>query len=281
MNLVLFDNPADCKAGTWPFLLAHEAENNLMIGVITQLAAGNDSFMTPGARPLLCAVQDGTAVVAAGMMTPPFNLGLTRAPDAAIEYLACHLHERNISLPGVGGPSRSVEVFSAAWSHLTGRPMHRNKALRIYQLDRVTGTSRAPGTLCQASPADLGLIIEWSGAFCADCHLGNPSSPDRLRRRIDNREYFLWKGPHAVSMASAAGPTPSGIRIGSVYTPPALRNRGYASALVAALSQYQLDAGCRFCFLYTDLANPTSNSIYQKIGYRPVCDCDEYLVAPA
>jgi predicted GNAT family acetyltransferase len=77
-------------------------------------------------------------------------------------------------------------------------------------------------------------------------------------------------------MAGASGPTPKGIRIGAVYTPKALRRRGYASTLVAALSQAQLTAGRTFCFLFTDLANPTSNKIYQDIGYMPVCDVDEY-----
>ena len=68
----------------------------------------------------------------------------------------------------------------------------------------------------------------------------------------------------------------SGIRIGPVYTPPALRGRGYASACVARLSQDKLDEGRTFCFLYTDLSNPTSNHIYQEIGYEPVCDVADY-----
>jgi predicted GNAT family acetyltransferase len=60
-----------------------------------------------------------------------------------------------------------------------------------------------------------------------------------------------------------------------VYTPPGRRGRGYATALVAALSAELLAAGRRFCFLYTDLANPTSNRIYQRIGYERVCDSAE------
>jgi predicted GNAT family acetyltransferase len=77
-------------------------------------------------------------------------------------------------------------------------------------------------------------------------------------------------------MAGYAGPTPHGIRIGPVYTPPGQRGRGYASACVARLSQDMLDAGRTYCFLYTDLTNPTSNHIYQQIGYEPVCDVAEY-----
>jgi hypothetical protein len=84
----------------------------------------------------------------------------------------------------------------------------------------------------------------------------------------------IWDDGQAVSMAGFGGRTPNGIRIGPVYTPPELRGRGYASALTAALTQRLLDEGRQFCFLFTDLANPTSNSIYQRIGYRPVSDVD-------
>ena len=77
-------------------------------------------------------------------------------------------------------------------------------------------------------------------------------------------------------MAGYAGPTPNGIRIGAVYTPPDLRRQGFASAVTASLSQHLLDQGRKFCFLFTDLLNPTSNKIYQQVGYRPVSDVDRY-----
>lgn len=74
----------------------------------------------------------------------------------------------------------------------------------------------------------------------------------------------------------AGSPTPHGARIGPVYTPPAARRRGYASALTAAIIRHYLDAGRRLCFLFTDLANPTSNRTYQAIGYEPVTDVNQY-----
>jgi predicted GNAT family acetyltransferase len=77
-------------------------------------------------------------------------------------------------------------------------------------------------------------------------------------------------------MAGFGGKTPSGMRVSWVYTPPEQRGHGYASALVAALTEQLLAAGNRCCFLYTDLANPTSNGIYQRIGYQPVCDAGHY-----
>jgi predicted GNAT family acetyltransferase len=85
--------------------------------------------------------------------------------------------------------------------------------------------------------------------------------------------FELWEdGGDVVSLSGWGGPTPNGIRIGPVYTPPELRGRGYATALVAELSQSLLDGGRRFCFLYTDLSNPTSNAIYERIGYVKVAE---------
>ncbi len=88
------------------------------------------------------------------------------------------------------------------------------------------------------------------------------------------RTLYLWEDGDVVSLAGIGSPTPHGVRVGPVYTPPDRRGRGYASALVAGISQAALDAGRTFCFLFTDLANPTSNHIYETIGYRPVRDVD-------
>ncbi|MCA1588626.1 MAG: GNAT family N-acetyltransferase [Chloroflexi bacterium] len=96
------------------------------------------------------------------------------------------------------------------------------------------------------------------------------------------RTGYVWEDEgEVVSLVGTGGETPNGIRIGPVYTPPERRGRGYASSLTAAASQDQLERGRRFVFLFTDLSNPTSNKIYQAIGYRPVCDVDQYLFTDA
>jgi predicted GNAT family acetyltransferase len=89
--------------------------------------------------------------------------------------------------------------------------------------------------------------------------------------RVASGGIFVWvDGGVPVSMASLQGATRHGIRVSFVYTPPELRRRGYAAACVAAVSERALASGRRFCTLYSDLANPTSNSIYQRIGYRRI-----------
>jgi hypothetical protein len=127
---------------------------------------------------------------------------------------------------------------------------------------------------------DRELVTTWFQGFVRE---SQPHHDDSLENAREIADYWLksgglriWEHDTPVSMAGAGGPTPHGIKIGAVYTPPELRRRGYASALVAALSQQQLDSGRRFCFLFTDLSNPTSNKIYREIGYEPVVDVDEY-----
>jgi hypothetical protein len=92
-------------------------------------------------------------------------------------------------------------------------------------------------------------------------------------RRLTLGEIYLWEeSSRPVSLAAHGRQTPHGVVIGPVYTPPDQRGHGYATALVADLSAALLARGFQFCALFTDLANPTSNSIYQKVGYRPVGD---------
>jgi predicted GNAT family acetyltransferase len=132
-------------------------------------------------------------------------------------------------------------------------------------------------------PGDRDVVADWMIAFVSEATPEEPPSLADARAAIDRwiRQEsafgYLWLDHgQPVSLAGARGETPNGIRIGPVYTPPAHRGHGYASAVTAAASQDQLDRGRRFCFLFTDLSNPTSNKIYQAIGYEPMCDVDMY-----
>ena len=129
------------------------------------------------------------------------------------------------------------------------------------------------------------LAIAWTREFTAEAMHGGDDDTGRIERSVDARldrespgGIALWEvGREPVSLAGFGGPTPNGMRIGPVYTPPAHRGHGYGSAVTAAASRLLLDRGVRFCFLYTDLANPTSNGIYMRIGYQPVCDSRELV----
>ena len=145
----------------------------------------------------------------------------------------------------------------------------------------------ASGTWRLAVPDDRALLASWLVAFSREA-LGEGEVERDVDRRLDewasggaSRRYWLWEdGGEPVSLVGGGGETPNGIRIGPVYTPPERRRHGYASNLTAAVSEAMLAEGRRFCFLYTDLANPTSNRIYSAIGYEPIADALMLRFAP-
>jgi predicted GNAT family acetyltransferase len=59
-------------------------------------------------------------------------------------------------------------------------------------------------------------------------------------------------------------------RIGPVYTPAEHRGHGYAAALTAAVAEDALAKGAVAVTLFADAANPTSNNVYRRIGFREV-----------
>jgi predicted GNAT family acetyltransferase len=142
----------------------------------------------------------------------------------------------------------------------------------IYQLDRVNEIVLSPGELVLATDEHLDLVADWMVAFSEVTHdrLGRDDAIESARLKIAAAGLYLWQDEEPVSMARRARPTQTGIVVTGVYTPPACRNRGYATACVASLSRLLLDEGYAYCALYADLANPVSNHVYLKIGYRPV-----------
>jgi hypothetical protein len=261
-----------------PFLLAREADHNLILGLCAELISNPASYPLP---PYLATVEDDGAVIAAALRTPPHKPTLSHAYlPAAIAMIARDIATLETTIPGVSGPKETVCAFAEQWSALSGQHYYLERELRIYELREVRPVVGVPGTMRRATENDRTLLTEWLIAFQREA-LGE-DHPENMERVVNRtltssaRGLYLWEDERPVSMAGYSGPTPNGIRVNAVYTPPEQRRRGYAGACVAALSRLLLDQGRTFCFLFTDLANPTSNHIYQKIGYAPVCDVDEY-----
>jgi predicted GNAT family acetyltransferase len=274
-----FDHAQEFLAKAGAYLGAREAEHNLLLGLAGVLSARPNLYRS---TPYFAAVQRDGAVVAAALRTPPHNLVLSEvAEPAAVDALANDAAEAFGELPGVVGPKEASRRFAKLWSQATGRPAEPAMAERIFRAAAVRPPRAVPGSMRHATAADRSLLVEWFTAFQEEAMGGRTFRPaedaveDYLSRGEDGGVY-LWEDGEPVSLAGYGSPTPNGIRVGPVYTPPARRGRGYASALTAQLTSFLLSSGRRFCFLFTDLANPTSNRIYQRIGYEPVSDVDEY-----
>jgi predicted GNAT family acetyltransferase len=266
------------------FLAEREAEHNLLFGIAANLIRDPDRLMT--APPYFAAIRRGGEVVAAALMTPPFNVVMSWTDDPdAVAALAADLERRGLPVPGITGPVEVARSFIGHWAEPHGVTARRIMAERIYRAERVTAPRGVPGTVRIADLGHRDLLVGWMDGFLREA-LPN-GDPEQAAAMVDSalqtgtRVFHLWEHDgRPVSVAGVTGPTPNGIRVGPVYTPPGDRGRGFASAVTAAATQTQLDAGRRFVFLFTDVANPTSNKIYQAIGYEPVIDIDQWSFEP-
>ena len=272
-----------------PVFMRHEAQNLVPLGNVVIGYEGKDKtgWRDP-ADWLMAAVTDGAGICLTAVMTPPHNLTLyatdNRYDADTIACLVNGLLETGAPVPGVMTENRLAEDFAQAYAAAQSIGYRIHKRQRIYELTEVNPAVAAIGTLRPAQESDMAFLPYWLEAFNGDCAGGDfrvQSSAENYRYFIDpHRLLILEDGGTPVSMARCAREIQTVCGVGYVYTPPYLRGRGYASACVAAVSRLILARGFTKCVLYTDLANPISNSIYQKIGYVPICDSLEIRFDP-
>jgi RimJ/RimL family protein N-acetyltransferase len=224
---------------------------------------------------------DGVGGVSAVLFhTPPYQLNLTDLPAKDIDALAARLADEGYSFPGVGGPVGTAAEFAAAWERHAGARAQLRRSERLYRLGVLTPpTPVPPGRARVAGESDHALVARWYSEFAEIFERNERQDPDRwAESRLAYGGVTLWETPDGTPVAMA-GATPliaGQIRVAPVYTPAPLRGRGYAGAATAEVSRAALATGADEVLLFTDLANPTSNGLYQRIGYRPVADFAVY-----
>lgn len=263
-----------------PLLERDEARHNLLYGLCS--AVDHDPEQHPGARWWV-TVRDG-APAAAAMRTPPHYPVLADPLDKdALEELLDAVAGDDAGVHGLLGNAPFVDTAARAWASRTGTAAEVEQAQAIHALTEVRDVARAPGRARPAAAGDRELLLRWFVAFADEALPAREDLAGQMERSLDARMdgdasgLWLWEASGVpVSTAGFLGKTPNGIRVGPVYTPPEHRGRGFATTLVADLSAWLLSRGNRFCFLYTDVGNPTSNRIYAAIGYLRVCDAVDY-----
>lgn len=248
------------------FLERHEAENHLFLGVL--------STAPQGARPVL-AEEDGE-IRAACMFVERNVVAAGETPR-----VAQLISQWQVDAPGVVARADLATAWAEQWAHKRDCQTHLAVSQRIFRLDQVIPPRPVPGRLRLAGVEDVELLADWIEGFDREAlaHERSPRSAiesGALRRARSGMTYLWEVEGRPVSMAALARPSRHAICVNLVYTPGELRGRGYASAVTAGVSQAGLDRGFQYCTLYTDLSNPTSNSIYMKLGYQAVCDSRHY-----
>jgi GNAT superfamily N-acetyltransferase len=276
---------AEFLAAAGEYLERERARNTVILTVSEQLRlnparysapAGGDAGAVLARGPLLGWWTDQAGAVGGAFLhTPPHPLLLTAVPAAVAADLAVALAGR--PLGGVNGYAEAAEAFAATWRVANpGRQATQERRLRLYRLGELAWPDPAPdGAPRVAADADAPLLTDWFAAFADEVHDSDAREDQAIavRDKLSHGGVLVWEaGGRPVSVAGVTRQVAGMIRVGPVYTPPELRGHGYASAVTAAVSRRAREAGAAEVLLYTDLANPTSNSVYQRIGYRAVED---------
>lgn len=253
-----------------PWLLRREAEHNVLLGLLPKLADGRHEFDQP---IYLASIERGAGVAGCAFRTPPYKLGVTRLPEGTAEPLVRSVASVYDTLPAILGREQDAVPVAEAWCRVKGGRWSLGMRQRIHSLDTLLEpSSSASGALRHPVASERALIVQWLDTFAAESGVGGSASEALASVLIDGGDMFVWDDGGAVAMVAVPGVTPHGARVGYVFTPTERRGRGYATAAVAALSRRLLAAGRRYCMLYTNVANPVSNAIYARLGYRPVVD---------
>jgi GNAT superfamily N-acetyltransferase len=278
MDVRTYDDPANFEAAVGGLYSADPVRHTLAISVIVRF------LHDPGIEPTMLTVHRDGELYGATFRTPPWPLIASGLPVDAGPAVAEVLTDLDPAVPGVNGPRELAEGFARAWAEHTGDRVHEAMAGRLYELGDLSEPT-VPGSGRAATLDDLEVVVRWRLAFQQEA-MGHVRTLERaeemVRQGLARGDlHLLWEHDgEAVSYAHVGVPTDGMSRVGPVYTPPEQRGRGYGSAVTAAASQWARDAGAKHVLLFTDLANPTSNSIYQKLGYRPLFDTCELEFTP-
>jgi len=249
--------------------------NNLMLGLL-----GKIKGRPFGENELVWTIHlddDILVLMIAGLYV---ILCATANREALYEKAVVELHDRGVRYPGVIGLKESALMFKACHERMTGKPMTLGMDQRIYRTETSVYSPVEGARLELADEKDIPGLVPWMVEFVkvAGDHATPEQAKDRLSEKIREGKLHLLKiGSDIVSMAAWERPFGDIVTVSYVFTPRDLRKRGYASACVGMLTEKLLGT-YRIVTLYTDLSNPVSNSIYQKIGFRPVADSVVYLI---
>lgn len=261
-----------------PLLRVEPARNQLLIAIVHTLAT--QPAVYPEFR--LWAVEDEGEVVAAAVRTPPHNVVVADPRDpAALDPLVEVIATQDPGAPGIVASRPFAAWFADRWTARTGERWRTSVAQGVYELKNLRPPRPTPGDARRAGPSDSTVVTAWFDAFADEAlppELAERSRQlGRLDRQLDDTQdvsgIWLWDVDGRPTSMTGFTVIPIGARIGPVYTPEAERGRGFASNLVAYASAWHLARGGA-CFLYTDLANPTSNKVYTDLGYEQVCESD-------
>ncbi len=270
LKVLFSEDPAFVLIRADEFLSSEPVLHNLILSILHSRVAQSD----PGRYWIAF---DGEKTVGVVVQSPlEYPATLTPMEPRAVVAIVNAIAETGVALRGVNGDAATAANFAGQWSERSKSAATPFQGMRLYELLEVGEVPDTEGQLRQAGPGDRSLMILWTRAFQNEIGESAADTELRVDRGLAAGQLWLWdQNGETTSMAVGREPVQGVVRLSGVYTPPEKRKQGYAAACVHALSKHLRGSGYR-CILYTDLGNPTSNSIYRRIGYRAVAEALRY-----
>ena len=280
MTWFITDNPEVFRSEAGSFLATRPDLHTMLLSGIEAIEQMRSVGENPPTVLGWWREPEETATTAAFVWTPPHLLAASRLSQVAAAHLAELLSAQAHPFTQLLADGASVHAFCEAWQTTTGSAPKNGPHLRLHRLERLARPDVAPpGAPRAATGGDRALLHDWCTRFVTEAGSLGADLDAFIDERLSLGGWRLWAvGDEPVAMAAMTSVVAGTARITPVYTLPEHRGRGYGSAVTTAVSQAARDAGAEHVLLFTDLANPTSNSVYQRIGYRPVLDYR--IVAP-
>ncbi|MCH4887704.1 GNAT family N-acetyltransferase [Acidaminobacter sp. JC074] len=270
MKFEVYKTPFDFYPEVQSFLYKNEVTNSLMIGILKNANKERDY-----SQDFYCLGHDKEIKIV--MVISGLHIIIATEDASSLKSAADFVAKADLKYPGVIGPRPFVDQFVEALNQVDSKSLSLMMSQRIYRLDKVDEINKPSGYMRFARMEDLDLLIDWTIEFAFEGTIDREVIRKNRKADIENKTMFIWDDNGAVSMTALRRSVGDGVTVSMVYTPDHERRKGYATALVAEVSLYALKSH-KYCSLYTDLSNPTSNSIYQKIGYRPIVDSALYTL---
>ena len=271
MKFTVYTSAADFNKDVLEVLNRHEIQNNIIYKNI-----GDDKLMAT-------VKDDDENVILTVTRTTPHPMVMYETDnirnDEAVAFFARSLVERDIDVDFIMTEKELAKSFCEHYGKLTGKDYYNNESLVLYVLEKLNDIAPVCGELRQANADDMFYLPYWLADFVPACNLGEynlTGAIEGANKNIEKGNSFVWVDKYPVSLATNTRNTSDCAVISQVYTPPNLRGKGYSTACVWNLSKNLLDDGFKYCALYADCANPASNKVYQKIGYKEMFWYDQY-----
>lgn len=261
-----------------PWLEQAEIENAMTLQTARFASVNAPHFPEP---PYWATVEENGGVIGCAFRTPPYRLGITDLPLDAIPELVQSVAGMYRTLSGVAGPEPAASAFTAAWTALRGGRASIQSRQRLLAHKAIVPTQTPPsGGLRRATLADAALARSWGTAFAYESGIA-AFDGEVCSRLIPLGLLYLWDDGEPRSMLGVLRETRNAAAVGILYTPPDFRERGYATAAVAAFSGQLLERGLTHSYFCLDASNPTADWVCRRLGYGLVQETADIDFAPA